>query len=76
MERIVIIDHENHCVFIEEIDEEFLELRYGGEEEKYILDNYDLGHPWSWEYITEATYIPKDGDPIDIIDEMTDFIYQ
>ena len=66
MERIIIIDHDEHKLFIEDIDEEILQEKYNGEEEDYIKDNYLLGEHWSWEYVTEIEYIPIDGDPIDL----------
>lgn len=66
MERIIIIDHETHRAFIEDIDEEMLEREYGGSEEAYIEDTYELGKHWAWEYVTEIEYIPMkdDGEPI------------
>lgn len=64
MERIVIIDHDEHELFIEDIDEKILQEKYNGEEEDYINDNYDLSEHWSWEYVTRIEYIPIDGDPI------------
>lgn len=71
IERIVILDHENHQVFIEDIDTEVLEKKYNGEEE-YIKDNYTLGEFWTWDYITNITYVPTEGDPIDV--EPTDLL--
>lgn len=66
MERIVIIDHDNHALFIEDISDENLE-KYHGEEEAYIKDNYTLGDNWSWEFITRIEYIPNDyEDPIEL----------
>lgn len=64
MERLAIIDHETHTLFIEDVNEEMLEKEYEGSEEAYIEDTYELGKPWSWEYITNIEYIPEDGDPI------------
>ena len=66
MERIVIIDHETHRAYIEDIDEEMLQREYDGNEEDYIVDTYNLGKHWSWEYVTGIEYIPADGDPIDL----------
>lgn len=66
MERIAIIDHETHTLFIEDIDEEVLEKKYGGEEEAYIADTYDLSDNFTWEYIVETEYIPMDDDPISV----------
>ena len=67
MERIAILDHDNHTLFIEDIDEDELYEKYGGEEEKYIKDCYTLGENWSWEYITRIEYYPCDyQDPIEL----------
>lgn len=66
MERIAIIDHETHRLIIEDIDEEILESKYGGEEEAYIKDNYTLGNNWSWDYIVETTYFPIDWDGCEV----------
>ena len=70
MERIAIIDHVTHNLFIEDIDVDVLNEKYGGEEEAYKKDNYTLYEPWSWEYIISMTYIPKgdDSEPIDVWD--------
>ena len=57
MERIAIIDHDEHKLYIEDIPESILNEQYDGEEEKYIEDVYDLEH-YSWDYITDALYIP------------------
>ena len=66
MERIVIIDHDEHKLFIEDISDENLE-KYNGEEEAYIKDNYALGDNWSWDFITRIEYIPSDcDDPIEL----------
>ena len=40
MTRIAIIDHDAHNLIVEDIDDEILESKYGGEEEAYIKDNY------------------------------------
>ena len=57
MERIAIIDHDEHRLYIEDIPESVLNEQYDGEEEKYIEDMYDLEN-YSWDFITEADYIP------------------
>lgn len=66
MERIVIIDHETHRAYIEDVDEEMLQREYEGSEEAYIEDTYELGKHWSWDFVTDIEYIPMedDGDPI------------
>ena len=40
MRRIAIIDHASHELMIEDINEQELEELYGGDEQKYIDDNY------------------------------------
>lgn len=73
MERIAIIDHETHKLHIEDVDEEILNGKYGGEEEAYIKDNYTLSGNFSWDFITGIEYIPEGSedpmelDPKDII---------
>ena len=64
-ERIVIIDHDTHQVFIEDIDTDILNEKYNGEEEDYIKDNYVLEN-WSWDFVANIVYIPVEGDPIDV----------
>lgn len=65
MTRVAIIDHEYHSLYVEDIDEDILNNKYGGSEQDYIEDNYDLGE-YSWDYIVDSTYFPKQFDPIDI----------
>ena len=65
MIRVAIIDHEYHSLYVEDIDEEILNDKYGGSEQNYIEDNYDL-RDYSWDYIVDSTYFPKQFDPIDI----------
>lgn len=64
--RIAIIDHMQHRLYIEDIEQKILDQCYGGEEEKYIADNYDLVK-YSWDYIVDAVYFPlNEKDPIEI----------
>ena len=73
MERIAIIDHEHHRLYIEDVDEEILNEKYNGEEEAYIKDNYDLGtDDYTWEYIVGTEYYPQSDDPIDV--EFSDLV--
>ena len=68
MERMAIIDHDEHKLFIEDLDEDELAEKYNGEEEKYIKDCYTLSGNWTWEYITDAQYFPEwTTDPVRII---------
>lgn len=74
MIRIAILVHSSHKLFVEDVDEKVLE-KYNGDEQAYIDDNYtfDDGN-YSWDYITDASYIgPVNGDPYDLnekIDEL------
>ena len=61
MRRIAIIDHNEHDLIIEDINEEVLEKEYGGDEQKYIDDNYDIEN-YSWDWITDSYYLPDNGD--------------
>ena len=62
MERLCIIDHAAHCVYFEDVDESYLQEKYNGEEEAYILDNYTFDGDFSWDYITDIEYIDFNGD--------------
>ena len=57
MTRIAIIDHDEHWLYIEDIPDDILEKKYGGDEQKYIDDNYDIEN-YSWDYITESLFLP------------------
>ena len=73
MRRIAIIDHCDHELFIEDINEQELEEKYGGEEEKYIEDNYSFAGEYSWEWITDTEYYPEgQSDPVEV--EFTDWV--
>jgi len=62
MERLVIIDHATHQVFIEDVPTELLEKYYDGEEEKYIEDNYNFNGDYSWDFITAVNIVTEEGD--------------
>ena len=62
MERIIIIDHEMHRAFIEDLDEDILNEKYNGNEEDYIKDNYTLPGEWSWDFVTCIEYFPNEFD--------------
>ena len=67
IERIVIINHDNHTVIFEDIDVDELQKKYGGEEEKFIEDNHKDLDNYSWDYITSVKYIPGTNcEPIDV----------
>ena len=66
MRRIAIIDHTNHILFVEDINEKILEGQYGGDEYMYIDATYNLKE-YSWDWITDVEYIPEfNKDPIEI----------
>ena len=60
MERIAILDHNEHRLYIEDVYDDMLN-DYNGEIQAYIDDNYDVER-YSWDYITEALYTPNDKD--------------
>lgn len=67
MERIAILDHVEHRLYIEDISDEMLD-KYKNNIFAYINDYYDCEN-FTWEYITEAHYIPLPppyDDPIEI----------
>lgn len=64
MERIAIIDHENHTLHIEDINEDILKEYYNGKKEDYIREQYKnkLSQNWTWDYIIKAQYRPMLGN--------------
>ena len=66
IERLAIIDHDNHRLMIEDVDMDILEDKYHGEEEDYIKDNYELGLNWDWEWVVVTEYFPVDDDPVEV----------
>lgn len=64
IERVAIIDHDTHTLYVEDIDLDELEGKYQGEEEKYIADMYNLKN-FSWDFITAQCYTPADGETMD-----------
>ena len=71
IQRIAIIDHDNHELFIEDINLKILREEYHDSEEEYINANFDVSN-YSWDYIGFAYYIPDNlstdyyDDPIEI----------
>lgn len=61
MRRIAIIDHNEHDLIIEDINEEVLEKEYGGDEQKYIDDNYDIEN-YSWDWIIDSYHLYDNND--------------
>ena len=66
MERLCIIDHASHCVYFEDVDEDYLNEKYNGNEESYIEDNYTFEGDYSWDYITNVEYVDINGDVHDV----------
>lgn len=64
-EIIAIIDHDNHKLYVEDIDMDVLERDYGGEEERYIKETYDIGDNYSWDFITDIVCVDGE-EPIDL----------
>lgn len=70
--RLAIIDYSTHTLFVEDVNDDILEGQYGGDEESYIEDNYDLKE-YAWDYIIDTEYFPEvDKTPIEV--EFTDLI--
>lgn len=67
MERLVIINHLWHEVFIEDVTDEMLEP-YNGEEQAYIDNNYTTEDGISWDYVKGAYKVVGNGDIIDLED--------
>lgn len=64
--RIAIIDHDEHELLIEDINEQELEEKYGGDEQAYIDNNYYLGN-YSWDWITDTSYFHEgETDPVEV----------
>jgi len=67
MRRIAIIDHSDHSLIVEDINEKELSTKYGGDEQRYIDDNYTLTGDYSWDWIVSADYFPEgESDPVEI----------
>lgn len=52
-EKLAIIDHNTHTLYIDEVDEELINSKYEGEEEKYIDDVYGFDN-YSWDYVVSV----------------------
>ena len=73
MRRIAIIDHASHELMIEDINEQELENQYGGDEQKYIDENYTFEGDYSWDWITDTQYF-QEGESVPVDVEFTDWI--
>jgi len=60
MERIIIIDHNEHRFYIEDVSDEVL-AKYNGEEEEFIKNNYDFEN-YSWDYVTGGAYMRENDE--------------
>lgn len=60
MERLVIIDHDDHVVYFVDVTDDMLE-KYNGSEQAYLDENCDSQN-YSWDYVTDLYYIRCD-DP-------------
>ena len=53
---LAIIDHMEHQLFLESVDENELQEKYNGEEEAYIRDKYgykdDEKSMFTWDYVS------------------------
>ena len=66
MERIVILDHDRHCLYIEDVLDEILDAHEWDGEENYIKENYSVNN-FSWDYIVDTEYFPEgESVPIEI----------
>jgi hypothetical protein len=61
MRKIAIIDHNEHSLYVEEINEEVLEKEYGGDIQKYVDDNYGIEN-YSCDWVKDSYYLPDNGD--------------
>ena len=59
MERIVIIDHDEHELCIEDIPDEVIDSPDCNGEEDYIRNNYDVVD-FSWDFVVGSYYFPDD----------------
>ena len=74
MRRLAILDHADHTLMVEDVNEEVLESNYNGSEEAYIKENYTFEGDFSWDWIVDAEYYAEgESDPIEIdFDEIAD----
>lgn len=73
MRRIAIIDHSSHELMVEDVNEVVLDTQYGGDEQKYIDDNYTFEGSYSWDWIEDTQYFPEgQSEPVEV--EFTELI--
>lgn len=76
MTRIAIIDHADHRLYVEDINNDVLNAEpYEGDLQAYIDDNYIFEGKYSWDYIVGALYEGENDGPYYLsekIDELHD----
>ena len=74
MRRLAIINHADHTLMVEDVNENELQDNYGGDEQAYIDANYTFEGEYSWDWITDAEYYKEgESNPIEIdFDEIGD----
>ena len=74
MRRLAIINHADHTLMVEDVNENELQDNYGGDEQAYIDANYTIEGEYSWDWITDAEYYKEgESNPIEIdFDEIGD----
>lgn len=74
MRRLAIIDHADHTLMVEDVNENELKDNYGGDEQAYIDANYTFEGDYSWDWIVDAEYYKEgESNPIEIdFDEIGD----
>ena len=50
MEKIIVIDHFEHKVYLENISSTIKDI------EKYLSSKYDFQGHWTWEYVNDFFY--------------------
>ena len=64
--KIAVIDHDSHTLYVEDINDDILQGQYGGDEQLYIDDTYNIEN-YSWDYIVDTQYFPEDDKtPVEI----------
>lgn len=53
---IAVITHDDHSLYIERIDEDWLKEKYEGEIQNYIDDMYYNTDELTWDYINAAEF--------------------
>ena len=73
MTRIAIIDHADHRLYVEDINNDVLNAEpYEGDLQAYIDDNYTFEGDYSWDYIVGATYEGENDGPYDLSEKINE----